>query len=189
PLPGGAHSRHAPHARRARGGQPKRTPGRHPRIASQMLDTEPTGLRRQWKPGRIWSDGKDLPEMIDLPMGFFTMGEQDDDKFTDGTERPRHRVTIGYPIALGRFPVTVAQYAAFTGHKFDEHEGALPVIAVNWHDAVGYCDWLRVRTGHSYRLPSEAEWEYACRAGGTYLFPNGDALTTADANFYYDESG
>lgn len=154
-----------------------------------MLEAETIELRKQWKPGRVWRDGLALPEMADLPLGFFVMGEQDDDKFTNDTERPRHRVTIGHPLALGRFPVTVAQYAAFTGASFAPQESALPAIGVNWHEAVAYCEWLRARTGHGYRLPSEAEWEYACRAGGPHLFPNGDDLTPADANFYYDEAG
>jgi formylglycine-generating enzyme required for sulfatase activity len=63
------------------------------------------------------------------------------------------------------------------------------VVRVNWHEAGAYCNWLTEQTGHEYRLPSEAEWEYACRAGSTGPFAVGDEITPAQANFLYDESG
>jgi formylglycine-generating enzyme required for sulfatase activity len=145
-------------------------------------------LKKLWSPGRIWSDGVHLPSMIDLPIGFCFMGERADDKFSTAVERPRHRVEIARPIALGRFPVTVAQYSEFAGSALDE-EGSLPVVSISWEDATAYCEWLSLRTGHHYRLPSEAEWEYACRAGRDEAFPTGETLTPALANYLYDEHG
>jgi len=65
----------------------------------------------------------------------------------------------------------------------------LPAVHVNWHDAQAYCDWLRDRTGRAYRLPAEAEWEFACRAGSRTPFSCGDEITPAAANFLLDEYG
>jgi formylglycine-generating enzyme required for sulfatase activity len=142
-----------------------------------------------WQPGRAWRDGETFPQMVDLPLGVFTMGESGGDKFATDLERPRHRVEIGYPVAFGRGPVTVAEYAAYSGGSFTMAEHTLPIAGVNWNDARAYCEWLSLRTGRAYRLPTEAEWEYACSAGGGSAFPNGDTLTPADANFWYDENG
>jgi formylglycine-generating enzyme required for sulfatase activity len=153
------------------------------------MSVEAPDLRGLWKPGRAWRDGELFPEMIDLPLGLFAMGEHADDKFATDIERPAHRVEIAHPIALGRFPVTVAELAEFTGAAFAEADAALPAAGVSWEDAVAYGEWLSQLAGHCYRLPSEAEWEYACRAGKTTAFPNGDILSPADANYFYDEHG
>ncbi|HEX8310510.1 MAG TPA: SUMF1/EgtB/PvdO family nonheme iron enzyme [Chthoniobacteraceae bacterium] len=151
--------------------------------------TETLTPRQVWNPGRRWNDGHLRPAMIDLPLGLFTMGEHPDDKFASDLERPKHRVEIAHPIAFGCFPVTVAEYAAFNGESFAQEESTLPVASVSWEDAVAYCDWLSSLTGHAYRLPSEAEWEYACGAAQGKPFPNGEVLTPADANYLYDEHG
>lgn len=146
-------------------------------------------LRTLLTPGRTWSDGDLRPAMIDLPLGLFAMGEHADDKFASDLERPKHRVEIARPIALARYPITVAEYAAFTGEAFLQNETLLPVAGVSWNDAGAYCEWLALVTGHAYRLPTEAEWEYACTAGRECSFPCGLALTPADANYLYDEHG
>ncbi|MHA3770844.1 formylglycine-generating enzyme family protein [Verrucomicrobiota bacterium sgz303538] len=151
--------------------------------------TDTADLRNLWKPGRVWCDGDNLPSMIDLPLGVFVMGEHADDKFATDIERPNHRVEIAHPLASGRFPVTVAQYAAYAGTEFFAEEAALPIVGVSWEDAVAYCNWLSRTTGHHYRLPSESEWEYACSSGANSAFPNGNILSPADANYYYDEHG
>ncbi len=138
---------------------------------------------------REWRDAAETPLLMELPAGEFTMGENSGDKFANDTERPAHRVGISPGLAMGRFQVTVSEFRCFRpDHAMDE-AGDLPVVQVNWHDAQAYCGWLETRTGRAYRLPSEAEWEYACRASSPDLFAFGDALTPAMANFLYDENG
>ncbi len=150
---------------------------------------EPAPRASAWQPGRLWSDGAPFPAMVDLPLGIYAMGEHDDDKFATDTERPAHQVDIGYPLAFGRYAVTVAEYAAFTGEAHAAECARLPAAGVSWDDASAYCAWLAAATGRAYRLPSESEWEYAAAAGRRTPFPNGHTLTPADANFYYDEQG
>ncbi|MFZ0828424.1 MAG: formylglycine-generating enzyme family protein [Verrucomicrobiia bacterium] len=142
-----------------------------------------TGLPNQW------SDADGLPLMIELPAGEFIMGENAGDKFANDTERPVHRVRIPSGLALGCFPVTVGEFRCFRPGHAPEDADDLPVVRVNWGDAYAYCDWLTEKAGRGYRLPSEAEWEYACRAGSRTPFADGDEITPVQANFLYDESG
>jgi formylglycine-generating enzyme required for sulfatase activity len=118
------------------------------------------------------------PELIILPGGRFLMGDQSD----KGQEnaRPAHEVELD-SFGIGRFPVTFAEYDEFclaTGRARPRDHGwgraQRPVINVSWQDAVDYCAWLIRQTGRHYRLPTEAEWEYACRAGSRtdYCFGN-----------------
>jgi formylglycine-generating enzyme required for sulfatase activity len=117
----------------------------------------------------------------------------------DGREEPQHDVQIDYRFALGNYPVTFANWdaAIAVGARLDRpvDEGwgrdRRPVIGVSWEDARSYIDWLNRRLGladrpDAYRLPSEAEWEFACRAGTTTSFSFGDAVSTAQANFNGD---
>ncbi|WP_339133158.1 MAG: SUMF1/EgtB/PvdO family nonheme iron enzyme [Candidatus Electrothrix sp. GW3-4] len=112
------------------------------------------------------------PEMIFLPGGRFQMGDEDNG--------PIHEVEVDN-FALGRYPVTFAEYDAFcaaTDRKKPKDEGwgrgQRPVINVSWQDAQEYCQWLSRETGQQYRLPTEAEWEYACRAGSDSVYCFGD---------------
>lgn len=129
------------------------------------------------------------PHLVALPAGEFIMGENADDKFANDTERPAHRVKFTAPFALGKFPVTVGEFRRFRPEHAPGEPAALPVVGVSWHDATGYCDWLTARSGCRFRLPSEAEWEFACRAGSRAPFAGGDEITCAAANFLYDETG
>jgi formylglycine-generating enzyme required for sulfatase activity len=129
------------------------------------------------------------PALVLLPPGEFMMGETADDKFATATERPAHRVTVSQSFALGRSPVTVGEYRAFAAQGPDEHDDSLPVVQVTWEEARSFCAWLGAQTGNPYRLPTEAEWEYACRAGGQTPFATGTELTAKDANFLYNEEG
>ena len=128
------------------------------------------------------------PDMVLLPGGEFTMGESRGDKFANDTERPAHRVSIA-PFVLGRFVVTVGEYRAFRLEHAPHEDPQLPVVNVDWNDARAYCDWLSATLGKHFRLPSEAEWEYACRAGTTTPFATGYEITPCDANYFYSESG
>lgn len=129
------------------------------------------------------------PDLIRLPPGSFWMGESRDDKFATNTERPRHRVTFPYPFALSRSPVSVGEYREFSPQHGPDEAADLPAVNVSWEDALGYCDWLSAALGEKYRLPSEAEWEYACRAGTDTSFVTGEDITLRDANFLYSEQG
>ncbi len=109
-------------------------------------------------------------KMISIPGGSFKMG----DIFGDGrsNEKPVHRVTLS-PYFIGETPVTFAQYDAYceeTGAKKPDDEGwgrgDRPVINVSWFNAVKFCEWLGEKTGMKFRLPTEAQWEYAARSGG-----------------------
>jgi formylglycine-generating enzyme required for sulfatase activity len=116
-----------------------------------------------------------------IEPGTFLMGTAGDPADSDPDERPAHKVTISRPFYLGAFEVTNAQYEAYDpGHralrgklgfsKLDDEA----VVFVSWQDAVSFCKWLSNKEGRPYRLPTEAEWEYACRAGTTTRYSTGD---------------
>jgi formylglycine-generating enzyme required for sulfatase activity len=130
-----------------------------------------------------------VPSLVTIHPGSFTMGETADDKFATDTERPAHRVVIEYAFALGRCPVTVGEYRAFSPSHAPDEDPSWPVVNVSWEDAQTFCAWLGRETGDTFRLPTEAEWEYACRAGTRAAFATGEELTPNDANFFYAEDG
>jgi formylglycine-generating enzyme required for sulfatase activity len=146
------------------------------------------------------AEGVEL-ELMEIPGGTFTMGTENEEierlvkKFGwDGfrRERPQHRVTVS-SFYMGRYPITQAQWQAIAAtakidinletnpshFKGDE----LPVESVNWYEATEFCKRLSRETKREYRLPSEAEWEYACRAGTTTAFHFGETITTDLANY------
>jgi formylglycine-generating enzyme required for sulfatase activity len=149
--------------------------------------------------GAAFSDGADLPEMVVVPAGSYRMGTTPKDnrsvgvwKMFDAMEGPVHAVTIAKPFAVGRYAVTFAQWDACVGDggcggykPADEGwgRGRRPVINVNYDDAQAYVAWLKRKTGKSYRLLSEAEWEYAARAGTATPFYFGTRITHEDANY------
>lgn len=136
-------------------------------------------------------DGSKGPEMVVIPAGKFKMG--DDHGNADG--KPAHWVTITYEFAVGRYPVTFAEYDKFCEAARREKpndegwgRGQHPVINVYWKDAKDYCQWLSEQTGKPYRLPSEAEWEYACRAGTTTQYSFGDGEKLLQHYAWYDRN-
>ena len=137
------------------------------------------------KPGESIRDLDAGPEMVLVPPGKFWMGSKDGEGADD--ERPRHEVTIAQPLLVGKYPVTFAEWdAAGLVHKPGDEgwgRGRRPVINVNWDDARAYVAWLSKATGKTYRLLSEAEWEYCCRAGTTTAFSVGDTITKQQAQF------
>jgi formylglycine-generating enzyme required for sulfatase activity len=171
------------------------------------MQFQPGSGRTQW-----FRDLPGSPEMVVVPAGEFLMGSSHDDSEGLKQEMPVHRVTLLQPFAIGRFAVTLGQFSAFvdaTGREmpnemytgedggnwvqlrdhrsfrqpgFPQEENH-PVVGVSWNDAQAYATWLTELTGKSYRLPSEAEWEYAARAGTTTRYWWGDAAPTQRANF------
>ncbi|MFZ1641988.1 MAG: formylglycine-generating enzyme family protein [Candidatus Contendobacter sp.] len=134
-------------------------------------------------------DGSDGPAMIVIPAGKFWMGSPENEEGRKSDER-RHRVKIERPFAIGQYAVTFDEYdrfcTAIARQKPEDRSwgrGNRPVINVNWYDAVAYAEWLSARTGQAYRLPTEAEWEYAARAGTETAFWWGDSITTDQANY------
>jgi formylglycine-generating enzyme required for sulfatase activity len=145
---------------------------------------------RALKPlGSFRECAKDCPEMIVIPAGSFVMGSPATEKGRYDNEGPQHKVTIAKPFAVSKFDVTFADWdacvsvgacpkAADTGYGRDTK----PVINVGWDDAQTYVAWLSRMTGQPYRLLTEAEWEYAARAGTTTAYYWGDDIGKGNAN-------
>ncbi len=114
-------------------------------------------------------------EMVGLPAGQFLMGSPDSDPDARDNEKPQHQVKVN-SFAIGKYPVTQAQYQAVMGTNPSRFQNnpQNPVEDVSWNDAQAFCRKLSQITGKTYRLPTEAEWEYACRAGTTTRFYFGD---------------
>ena len=129
-----------------------------------------------------------IPETISIPAGSFRMGARANDKFSDPSELPVQDRRID-AFLLGRFPVTNAEWNTFRPGSRDMEEENHPVTGVSRMEVTSYLSWLRDETGEpGWRLPEEEEWEYACRAGSTSIFPWGDSLLPEQANFAVDES-
>ncbi|MFM6439760.1 MAG: SUMF1/EgtB/PvdO family nonheme iron enzyme, partial [Microcystis panniformis] len=119
-------------------------------------------------------------EMVSLPAGEFLMGSPDSDSDAD-VEKPQHPVKVN-SFAIGKYPVTQAQYEAvmgtnpshFKNNSWFKNNLQNPVEQVSWDGAQAFCQKLSQITGKTYRLPTEAEWEYACRAGTTTRYYFGD---------------
>jgi formylglycine-generating enzyme required for sulfatase activity len=120
-------------------------------------------------------------EMVSIPSGTFTMGSTEYDN-----EKPTHSVTV-QPFFMAKYPVTQAQWKAIMGNNPSYFKGEnRPVEQVSWNDAVEFCQRLSEKTGKTYRLPNEAEWEYTCRAGTTTPFYFGETITTDLVNYRGD---
>jgi formylglycine-generating enzyme required for sulfatase activity/tRNA A-37 threonylcarbamoyl transferase component Bud32 len=122
-------------------------------------------------------------EMIAIPGGTFTMGSPANELERFKDESPQHSVTVP-AFYLGKYPITQAQWQAIMGSNPSRFQGAnRPVESISWNEAIEFCQKLSQATGRAYRLPSEAEWEYGCRAGTTTPFYFGETITTDLANY------
>ena len=121
-------------------------------------------------------------ELVLVPAGTFSMGSAAN--AADNNAKPQHLVTLKQPFYIGRFPVTQAQWIALMGPtRFFVNDSDLPVADASWLDAQAFCQELCRQQRRVFRLPSEAEWEYACRAGTTTRYAFGDLLSLDQANF------
>jgi formylglycine-generating enzyme required for sulfatase activity len=130
-------------------------------------------------------------EMILVMGGRFLMGSPEDEPERKESESPQHWVTVP-SFFMSRYPITQAQYQAIMGNNPSDVEGdTRPVENVSWHEATAFCDHIAQQSDRPYRLPTEAEWEYACRAGTTTPFYFGSTITSElanyDGNFTYND--
>ncbi|MFH1739452.1 MAG: SUMF1/EgtB/PvdO family nonheme iron enzyme, partial [bacterium] len=155
---------------------PTRTPGNTP---TPHPGGEPVTINLPGLP----SDAVPL-EFVQIPAGTFLMGSPAGEKGGNPDERPRHEVTILNDFYMGKHEVTNAQFRAFRPshdsknvYTWSLNDDNQPVVRVSWRSAEAFCEWLSIQSGTCVRLPKEAEWEYACRAGTTTRRYWGDDLS------------
>lgn len=171
--------------------------GRGVRSASIQDSRIENEIEEQAEGGTIFQDCAVCPKMVVIAPGSFLMGSPESDDRARSNERPQRKITIGRPFAVSQFEVTFAEWIACSerggcSHHPDDSgwgQGVRPVINVSWDDITNeYLPWLRRVTGHSYRLLTEAEWEYAARAGTTARYYWGDDPGKNNANCCGSES-
>ena len=173
-----------------RGGQPGEGgsgQGLISRVAALMPTAKPVA-----QAGEGISDCDDCPEMVLIRPGFYRMGASPDDAGALANERPVRTIRISKAFAIGRTEITVGQYVAFVrdtkaaaprcANSVASADPAVAVSCVSWREAQAYVAWLRGKTGKAFRLPTEAEWEYAARAGATTPYATGTHITPEQAN-------
>jgi formylglycine-generating enzyme required for sulfatase activity/serine/threonine protein kinase len=138
---------------------------------------------RQPRQGNIVTNSIGM-KLVWIPAGEFMMGSPSNEQGRHSDEGPQHKVTISKGFYMGIYEVTQAQWQAVMGSNPSNFKGNnLPVERVCWDDAVEFCEKLSRKEGKTYRLPTEAEWEYACRAGTATPFHTGGTISTDQANY------
>lgn len=194
----------------ARGAAERRTEGRI-QVGAKIIHGAPDGWFKPGAGKVEWfQDHEHGPEMVVVPAGEFIMGSPENEPERVDAEGPMHQVKLANPFSVGRHAVTRGQFAAFVNNTNYKMEGGAytwrgskwkhdanaswcnpgfhqddnhPVVCVNWNDARAYVAWLSEATERTYRLPSEAEWEYVARAGTTTPFWWGSSITPVKANY------
>ncbi len=163
----------------------------------ELASTHPPELHIERSKIQVQAIHEPLDENVDLlliqiPGGTFMMGSPDSEAAREDSEGPQHRVNIPN-FWMGQSPVTQAQWRIVSQYEQVNREldpdpsefkgDRNPVENVSWYEAAEFCDRLSQQTGRKYRLPTEAEWEYACRAGTTTPFHFGETLSSEYANY------
>ena len=163
------------------------------RVAEVAQGSTASALQPKAIPGikfrdRLSSPDSEGPEMVVIPAGRFWMGCLSPDNDCKRGEKPVHEVVIAQPFALSVYEVTFEDYDRFTyPYPIDDEgwgRGSRPVMMVSWNEEKYYVVWLSMETGSEYRLPSEAEWEYAARARITMNYSWGEEIGTNLANCF-----
>jgi len=151
-----------------------------------------TVVAQEVKPGKaeVIDLGKDVKlEMVLIPAGKFKMGSPESEKGHSKAET-QHEVILTKPFYLGKYEVTQEQWESVMGkNPSDTKGGKLPVTQVSWEDCQEFIKKLNAKTKGGYRFPTEAEWEYACRAGTTTAYSFGGEITPKDANYFDSKIG
>ena len=133
----------------------------------------------------------DVPlTVVKVEPGTFSMGRYTDEQDSESDESPRHDVTFSYPFWVGQYEVTKAQWESvmgtlpWEGGEYVDASPESPAVYISWDDAQAFIAAMNASTGRHFRLPSEAEWEYVCRAGTTTRYFWGDDLSNTDALQY-----
>ena len=197
------------------GGKQEKATGYLTRDGADALMTLGAKEASRQEAGSVFRDCVQCPEMVVVPAGSFVMGSPSSEAGRNDDEGPQRRVTIGSAFAVGKHEVTRGEYGRFvseTGHssgdscwvfdgKWKERSGYSwkdpgfdqsndhPVACVSWNDAKRYVRWLSGKTGERYRLLSEAEWEYAARAGTTGPYHTGGTISAGQANYGRNNDG
>jgi formylglycine-generating enzyme required for sulfatase activity len=170
--------------------------GRAAPSRDQKAASQPSVAPARLSAGTTFRDFDISPEMVVVPAGRFTMGDQTPGR--NQHELPLREVTIGKPIAVGRFPVlfqewetylTRSKHRAYNPDDCSWGRGRRPVINVSWLDAQAFVEWLRAVSGKPYRLMSEAEWEYCCRSNTNTSYYTGPVVRPREAHFSGIELG
>ncbi|MBO3457634.1 SUMF1/EgtB/PvdO family nonheme iron enzyme [Aetokthonos hydrillicola Thurmond2011] len=173
-----------------------------PRFSFEVVTVDSKGriIKREHREAQYFVEnlGNNVTlEMVAIPGGTFIMGAPETEEGSSDEQRPQHKVTVP-PFFMGKYPVTQAQWEAVAilpqvnrelKRDPSQFKGKdLPAENIFWDDAVEFCARLSKATGRNYRLPSEAEWEYACRAGTTTPFHFGQTITSELANYYAEST-
>lgn len=126
---------------------------------------------------------------VRVPAGQFEMGGLETDKFVSGVELPRQTASFAEGFSISPVPVTERDWSYFEPGRFRPGYASMkPMVRVTFGEIAEYTRWLSEHyPGRRFRLPSEREWEYACRGGERAIFPRGNQISTQDANYLYDE--